>query len=115
MSDDLRFYFRPIGVSENLYSDNSSEVFEKLLLKNVSDFSDSDYSFFMSYKESQYVERRIRIQQFCESKGMKFGKGIKKDSLIFDNKDGVAYCQIAKVASSTWCNHFIKLGNNYNY
>ena len=24
--------------------------------------------------------------------------------------DKISYCQIAKVASSTWCNHFIKLG-----
>ena len=115
MNDDLRVYFRPISVTEKLYTDNSSEVFQKLLLKNASDFSDSDLSLFMSFKENQYEERRITLKQFCDSKGVKFGKVIKKDSLIFDQIDEVAYCQIAKVASSTWCNHFIKLGKNKNY
>lgn len=34
---------------------------------------------------------------------------IRQNTLIYDKKDGISYCQIAKVASSSWCNHFIKL------
>ena len=31
-------------------------------------------------------------------------------ALVYDDKDKVSYCAIPKVASSTWCWHFIKLG-----
>ena len=33
-----------------------------------------------------------------------------KQNLLFDEKDKVAYCKIAKVGSNTWLNNFIKLG-----
>ena len=33
-----------------------------------------------------------------------------KQNLLFDDKDKVAYCKIAKVGSNTWLNNFIKLG-----
>ena len=52
----------------------------------------------------------VKIKEFCSIKEKNFGKRILTYSLIFDRKDGVSYCQIAKVASSTWCDHFIKLG-----
>ena len=56
--------------------------------------------------------RRERVEAYCQTKtkDRNFGKKIIKNSLIYDEKDGVSYCQIAKVASSSWCNHFIKLG-----
>ena len=34
----------------------------------------------------------------------------KRYTLIYNAVDGVAYCPIAKVASSTWCGHFLRLG-----
>ena len=87
-----------------------SDIFQNLLKKNVSSFSDDEFLFFLSFKENQYKERRVKIKEFCSIKEKNFGKTIMKYSLIFDRKDGVSYCQIAKVASSTWCDHFIKLG-----
>ena len=90
--------------------ETQSDIFENLLKKNISTFSDNEFTFFLSFKENQYKERRERIEHFCDRKGKKFGKSIRKNKLIFDDKDGIAYCQIAKVASSTWCNHFIGLG-----
>lgn len=90
------------------------EIFEELLTKNVSTFTKNELSFFLSYKESQYRDRRVKITEYCGRKGDKFGKKILKNSLIFDKKDGIGYCQIAKVASSTWCNHFIGLANVTN-
>ena len=37
MTDDLSIFLKPIR--DNLYTDTPDEVFQKLLLKNVSDFS----------------------------------------------------------------------------
>ena len=54
--------------------------------------------------------RKKRIAEYCSTKDKNFGKKILPNSLIYDQDDGVSYCQIAKVASSSWCNHFIKLG-----
>ena len=87
-----------------------TEVFKNLLEKNVSEFTTSELSYFLSYKEEQYEDRRRTIKAFCDLKGENFGRKVLKNSLIFDPKDGLGYCQIAKVASSTWCNHFITLG-----
>ena len=85
-------------------------MYTSLLEKNFSLFSETENGFFLSFKESQYSLRRERIEEYCSKKDQKFGKKIVKSSLIYDDVDGVSYCQIAKVASSSWCNHFIKLG-----
>ena len=90
-----------------------SEQFQDILTKNISTLSKGEFSFFLYYKEKQYMERQMKIKEYCDAKGPKFGKKILKNSLIFDNKDKVGYCQIAKVASSTWCNHFIHLGEKW--
>ena len=87
-----------------------SEIFENLLRKNVSSFSNDEFKFFLSFKENQYNQRRSRINQFCATQDKGFGLLVRDTSLVFDGADGIAYCQIAKVASSTWCNHFIGLG-----
>ena len=39
-----------------------------------------------------------------------FSNGTSRMALVYDDKDKVSYCAIPKVASSTWCWHFIKLG-----
>ena len=79
--------------------------------KNATVYSEEETFFFLSFKESQYVLRKKRIAEYCSKKDKNFGKKILPNSLIYDQDDGVSYCQIAKVASSSWCNHFIKLGN----
>ena len=85
-------------------------MYKNLMKKNLSLFSETEIGFFLSFKESQYSLRRERIEEYCSKRDQKFGKKIVKSSLIYDDVDGVSYCQIAKVASSSWCNHFIKLG-----
>ena len=85
-------------------------MYTNLMKKNSSSFSETENGFFLSFKESQYSLRRERIEEYCSKRDQKFGKKIVKSSLIYDDVDGVSYCQIAKVASSSWCNHFIKLG-----
>jgi len=64
---------------------------------------------FMAYKELQYSGRRDRIQKHCASS--QFGNAIINNTLVYDPQDQVAYCMIAKAASSTWCTHFINLAN----
>ena len=86
------------------------KIFEKLMQKNATMYSGEETLFFLSFKESQYVLRKKRIAEYCSTKDKNFGKKILPNSLIYDQDDGVSYCQIAKVASSSWCNHFIKLG-----
>ena len=83
-------------------------LFTELLKRDFSDFTVNETQFFLSFKESQYAARRNKIEQFCD--GGKLGMTIRQNTLIYDKKDGISYCQIAKVASSSWCNHFIKLG-----
>lgn len=93
-----------VGISSHI------TIHKNLMMKNLSLFSETEIGFFLSFKESQYSLRRERIEEYCSKRDQKFGKKIVKSSLIYDDVDGVSYCQIAKVASSSWCNHFIKLG-----
>ena len=88
---------------------------DALMQKNVSQYSESEIGFFLSFKESQYSDRGARVEQFCGTKPHNFGRDIVKNSLIYDPADKVSYCQIAKVASSSWCNHFIKLGKTCSF
>ena len=88
---------------------NTDEEFEKLLLKDTSEFLEEEDKLFFSHKEKQYAARRDHIRSICHSLGDRFEMSIRKNSLLFDGLDAVAYCPIAKVASSTWCDHFINL------
>ena len=81
----------------------------EILLKNSSDFTENERNQFYIYKEKEYSERRERVRSVCRSLGSNFERKIRKSSIIFDNLDSVAYCPIAKVASSTWSDHFINL------
>ena len=111
IANNLPPNIQPLHERENIL--NGSEQFQIILSKNVSTLSQGEFSFFLSYKEKQYRERQRKIQEYCDTKGPKFGKKVLKNSLIYNNKDKVGYCQIAKVASSTWCNHFIHLGRKF--
>ena len=77
-------------------------------------FSVKDWASFYSFKEDQYKRRRQRIKNFCDKQKNKFGQYLRANSLLFNGVDNVGYCQIAKVASTTWCGHFIHLGK-YSY
>ena len=103
------FFSVPLTGDVNIISHKT--IFENLMKKNLTLLSEKETGFFLSFKESQYALRRERIEEYCSERDQKFGKKIVKNSLIYDDVDGVSYCQIAKVASSSWCNHFIKLGN----
>ena len=91
-------------------NDKHKKLFEALMQKNFSQYSENEIGFFTSFKESQYSARRNRVEHHCQVRDQNFGRKIIKNSLVYDPKDKVSYCHIAKVASSTWSNHFIKLG-----
>ena len=80
-----------------------------LMKKNVSLYSQAEIQYLLSFKERQYAVRRERIKDYCSVQDDPLF-GMKIDTLIYNPVDRVSYCPIAKVASSTWCNHFIKLG-----
>ena len=105
-----QFYLFSVPLTGDVGNRSHRIMYTNLLEKNSSSFSETENGFFLSFKESQYSLRRERIEEYCSKRDQKFGKKIVKSSLIYDDVDGVSYCQIAKVASSSWCNHFIKLG-----
>ena len=84
-------------------------AFQQLLYKNTSDFSEKEANIFNTYKENQYKRRRESVRSICNSFGTRFEMKMRKNSIIFDAPDSVSYCPIAKVASSTWSDHFINL------
>ena len=88
-------------------------IFQELMHKDFSLFSEEETQFFLTFKETQYEARKTRIEKYCQEGDTSYVEKMKKirpNSLIYDKPDGISYCQIAKVASSSWCNHFIKLG-----
>ena len=93
--------------------DHHQIIFQELMHKDFSQFSEEETQFFLTFKETQYEARKTRIENYCregDASKIEKLKIIQKNSLIYDAGDGISYCQIAKVASSSWCNHFIKLG-----
>jgi hypothetical protein len=84
-------------------------AFQQLLYKNTSDFSEKEADIFKTYKENQYKRRKENVRAICNSFGSRFEMKMRKNSIIFDAPDSVSYCPIAKVASSTWSDHFINL------
>ena len=89
------------------------DYFQMLMQKNVSLYSEAEIQFILSFKERQYAVRRERIRDYCSVQDDPLF-GMKIDTLIYNPVDRVSYCPIAKVASSTWCNHFIKLGRTFD-
>ena len=86
---------------------------------------------FLQIKAAQYEQRRARVSQYCNLqveyenmiliyfysdccfswKESTFSR--KRYTLIYNHVDNLAYCPIAKVASSTWCGHFLRMGNSF--
>ena len=79
-----------------------------LISKHPSNWSAVETKSFLLYKEAQYSRRRDRVQNYCNLQDEKFSR--KVYTLIYDDIDRVSYCPIAKVASSSWCDHFVRLG-----
>ena len=100
-----------VSAKEEKISTSQIEPRKTNLSRGFLTLKDSNTEKFYSLKEKEYQERQKRITEFCGTKGKDFGKKIlMKQNLLYDDKDKVAYCKIAKVATNTWCNHFIKLG-----
>merc|ERR1719320_881145 len=100
-----------VSAKEENISTSQIEPLKTNLSRGFLTLKDSNTEKFYSLKEKEYQERQKRITEFCGTKGKDFGKKIlMKQNLLFDDKDKVAYCKIAKVGSNTWLNNFIKLG-----
>ena len=98
---------------ENLFSAfeiSKDEVVGNLLEKNLTTWTKSEVNIFMKLKESEYEERRSQVKKFCVEHQQQFSNGTRRMNLIYNGRDRIAYCAIPKVASSTWCWHFIQLG-----
>ena len=97
-----------------------------LMKKDVESWTEEETETFLRLKESQYSVMRDRVRKFCLQSQVKvvpqspslfithhnkehFSNGTSRMALVYDEKDKVSYCAIPKVASSTWCWHFIKL------
>lgn len=67
-------------------------------------------SFLHQYAERARIFRHCRtLDSVFASDDMSRLRHVKKHSIIYAPRYGVSYCQIAKVASGTWCMHFAKL------
>ena len=115
-----------------------SEAFLALMARSTSSFSPGDWATFMAFKESQYSARRQVVRQVCkvwpppshrQAREPGFGTQVLDRALVMATPLGAAYCQVftvlhfytfllhffygpqmAKVASSTYCQHFMDLG-----
>jgi len=61
--------------------------------------------------------RKLRMLQTCKKYGdvLKAPEMLsKRNTLIWDLKDGLIYCRIAKVASSTWTTNMLRLDETFN-
>ena len=99
-----------LDISHLLHSDDSSDL-ANLLSKPIDSWTDSERETFLRLKEVQYSERRQRVHKFCGENQEHFSNGTSRMALVYDSQDSVSYCAIPKVASSTWCWHFIQLGH----
>lgn len=71
---------------------------------------------FYEIKEAQYSRRRENLYKFCHLVRQIYDPGMKNPMIdisphciLYDKPDGISHCSIAKVASTTWCRHFINL------
>lgn len=81
------------------------------------DLTPDQQALFFEQRRMEYSHRRDRIQSLCASiseddPSHKFLHNIVfPKNLIYAPDHNVAYCQIAKVGSSTWTLHFVHLAN----
>ena len=101
--------FKTTDDVKKIVTESEAPTFQQLLLKNTNSFTNKERNLFNKFKEQQYAERREIIKTVCNSLGSRFEMNIRQSSIIFDDADSVSYCPIAKVASSTWSDHFINL------
>ena len=89
---------------------SQEQILRNLLKRNLSSWTESEIEYFMKLKEFQYEERRTQVKKFCVEYQEQFSNGTSRMNLMYNKKDRISYCAIPKVASSTWCWHFIQLG-----
>ena len=89
---------------------SQEKILAKLLKRNLSSWTQREIEYFMKLKEFQYEERRTQVKKFCVEYQEQFSNGTSRMNLMYNKKDRISYCAIPKVASSTWCWHFIQLG-----
>jgi len=89
----------------------SREDVETLKLKKLTQWTNQELVSFMKMKEQVYSLRRQRIKQKCYRNPEYFSNGTSRMALIYDEKDKISYCAVPKIASSTWCWHFIQMAN----
>ena len=94
---------------------HEEDFVQSLLKRNLSSWTESEVNVFMRLKECVYEERRAKVRKMCKEHQENFSNGTSQMNLIYNKKDGVAYCAVPKAASSTWCWHFIQLGNFYTF
>ena len=75
---------------------------------NESSLDNRSFETFMKSREIIYDERRQRIQKYCSEQDEKFSRRV--FTLLFDPKNGVSMCPVAKISSSTWIKHFAAIG-----
>ena len=89
---------------------SQEKILRNLLKRDLSSWTGSEIEYFMKLKEFQYEERRTQVKKFCVEYQEQFSNGTSRMNLMYNKKDRISYCAIPKVASSTWCWHFIQLG-----
>ena len=123
------------SLSSYLYAEQNQEVLDSIMARNVSSLTPSELVQFYSIKEAQYGARRARVQAYCRTQqGGNFSRRIYQ-YLLYDKKvciittilklmtmylldnqniaqDEVSACTIAKVAGTTWHEHFLALGSS---
>lgn len=68
-------------------------------------------------KTTEMHLRKLRMLQTCKKYGAVLRAPemlAKKNMLIWDIQDGLIYCRIAKVASSTWTTNMLRLDRSFN-
>ena len=85
----------------NLYQQELTVVQNDVNAKNLTEF--------FRVKEAIYQARRERIQHYCAQQPSNFSRLVY--SMLHDSDNGISMCPIAKVASTTWLQHFARIGN----
>lgn len=99
-----------ISLSELTVVDNP---LERVLSKNLYKLSKDEQRIFFKYKESQYEQRRQQVHRVCQ-RGIQIlpkcpPEKMVAENMMYSSRYQITYCMIPKVASSTWCNHFLSL------
>lgn len=75
--------------------------------RDLYNLSDVEQAAFFRVMEARYAERRIRIREYChtlketEPLGYDLMRHYNENFMIYDARDRVAYCSIAKASAIT--------------